>query len=358
MVYSPPHICGKYFGAAFRRSILSSGKGVLFVPYHQTLDLLTVDDAFRVCEDVYRMHAEDSVVLATPPSFKLDVAGEFNNHWHVKGAFLKAIPATGIRLYNYFDDGATNTVGMLSCARYIMLSDPHSGEPLAIVDEHWSYVLRSAASAVIACKWLGPKAPKILGLVGIGSMGTAALRCLTRMYHFDEIRCTSRRAETRVAFATKWSQELGVNIVIKESIEEVVRGADIIVGGTTSGEIVSREPWVKPGATFISLARRELDPAGWSKMDKVVVDSWEFNMLQKEFRRTVDSGLFSREQLHCEIQDLVAGHKRGRERDDERILIHTTGLVSQDIALAHFLYTRALETGRGMWLPAAHLPAP
>ena len=337
---------------------MSSGKGVLFVPYHQTLDLLTVDDAFRVCEDVYRMHAEDSVVLATPPSFKLDVAGEFNNHWHVKGAFLKAIPATGIRLYNYFDDGATNTVGMLSCARYIMLSDPHSGEPLAIVDEHWSYVLRSAASAVIACKWLGPKAPKVLGLVGIGSMGTAALRCLTRMYHFDEIRCTSRRAETRTDFATKWSQELGVNIVVKESIEEVVRGADIIVGGTTSGEIVSREPWVKPGATFISLARRELDPAGWSKMDKVVVDSWEFNMLQKEFRRTVDSGLFSREQLDCEIQDLVAGHKQGRERDDERILIHTTGLVSQDIALAHFLYTRALETGRGMWLPAAHLPAP
>ena len=337
---------------------MSSGKGVLFVPYHQTLDLLTVDDAFRVCEDVYRMHAEDSVVLATPPSFKLDVAGEFNNHWHVKGAFLKAIPATGIRLYNYFDDGATNTVGMLSCARYIMLSDPHSGEPLAIVDEHWSYVLRSAASAVIACKWLGPKAPKVLGLVGIGSMGTAALRCLTRMYYFDEIRCTSRRAETRTDFATKWSQELGVNIVVKESIEEVVRGADIIVGGTTSGEIVSREPWVKPGATFISLARRELDPAGWSKMDKVVVDSWEFNMLQKEFRRTVDSGLFSREQLDCEIQDLVAGHKQGRERDDERILIHTTGLVSQDIALAHFLYTRALETGRGMWLPAAHLPAP
>ena len=335
---------------------MSSGKGVLFVPYHQTLDLLTVDDAFRVCEQVYQMHADGSVVLAVPPSFKLDVAEGFNNHWHVKGAFLKDLPATGIRLYNYYDDGVRNTVGMLSCARYIMLSDPHTGEPLAIVDEHWSYVLRSAASAVVACKWLGPKAPKVLGLVGIGSMGTAALRCLTRMYQFDEIRCTSRRVETREAFAEKWSRETGVKVVAKESIEEVVRGADVIVGGTTSGDIVSRESWVKPGATFISLARRELDPAGWSKMDKVVVDSWEFNMLQKEFRRTVDSGLFSREQLHCEIQDLVAGRAPGRERDDERILIHTTGLVSQDIALAHFLYKRALETGRGMWLPAAHLP--
>lgn len=336
---------------------MSQSKGVLFVPYHETLDLLNVDDAFKVCESVYHMQANGSVVLASPPSFKLDVAEGFNNHWHVKGAFLKDIPASGIRLYNYYDDGDRNTVGMLSCARYIMLSDPHSGEPLAIVDEHWSYVLRSAASAIIACKWLGPKQPKVLGLVGIGSMGTAALRCLTRMYQFDEIRCTSRRTETRNAFAEKWSRELGVNIVTKNSIEDVVRGADIIVGGTTSGEIVSREPWVKPGATFISLARRELDPAGWSKMDKVVVDSWQFNMLQKEFRKTVESGLFSREQLYCEIQELVAGSKPGRARDDERILIHTTGLVSQDIALAHFIYTRALAEGRGMWLPAAHLPA-
>ena len=49
----------------------------------------------------------------------------------------------------------------------------------------------------------------------------------------------------------------------------------------------------------------------------------------------------------------MSGRKKGRERDDERILIHTTGLVSQDVALAHFLYQRALEKGRGIWLPTA-----
>jgi hypothetical protein len=65
------------------------------------------------------------------------------------------------------------------------------------------------------------------------------------------------------------------------------------------------------------------------------------------------SGLFSRAQLYAEIRELVTGNKQGRERADERILIHTTGLVSQDVALAHFLYQCALETGRGMWLPAA-----
>jgi ornithine cyclodeaminase len=328
--------------------------GVLFVPYQETLDLLSVEDALAVCEDVYRMHDRGSVVVSNPPSFKLDVADGFNNHWHVKSVLLKDVPTTGVRLYNYYDDGVRNSVGGLDCTRYIVLSDPRSGAPRAIVDEHWTYALRSTAAATIACKWVGPRAPKILGLVGTGTMGTNALRCLSSMYKFAEIRCTSRRPETRAAFGEKWSQALGVPVVPKASVEEVVRGADIAVGGTTSPDIVSREPWLKPGATFISLARRELDPAGWAKVDKVVVDSWEYNMLQREFRRTVESGLFSREQLYCEIQELVAGKKKGRERDDERILIHTTGLVSQDVALAHFVYRRALEKHVGLWLPAAH----
>src|SRR4030095_14708880 len=99
------------------------------------------------------------------------------------------------------------------------------------------------------------------------------------MYKFAEIRCTSRRPETRKAFADTWSAELGIPVIPKDTVEEVVRGADIAVGGTTSGDIVSREEWLKPGCTFISLARRELDPAAWSKLDKVVIDTLEFTMV-------------------------------------------------------------------------------
>src|SRR3954452_8047039 len=150
------------------------------------------------------MHARGSVVMSVPPSFKLDVAEGFNNHWHVKAVLLKDVPITGVRLYNYFDDGKRNTVGHLECARYIVLSDPHTGHGLAIVDEHWTYGIRSSAAATLACKWLGPGKTRALGVVGIGSMGTNALRCLLKLYRFEQIRCTSLRHETREAFAAKW----------------------------------------------------------------------------------------------------------------------------------------------------------
>src|SRR5881227_2484178 len=100
---------------------------LLFVSYQDTLDLLGIEDAMRICEDVYRMLARGTIVHSKPPSFKLDVAEGFNNHWHVKSALLKEIPATGVRLYNYYDNGTRNTIGELGCTRYIVLSDPHSG---------------------------------------------------------------------------------------------------------------------------------------------------------------------------------------------------------------------------------------
>jgi len=198
---------------------------VLFVSYQDTLKLLSVEAAMKVCEDVYRMHARGSVVLSKPPSFKLDIGEGFNNHWHVKGTLLKDIPVTGVRMYNYYDDGKRNTVGALDCTRYIVLSDPHTGHALAIVDEHLVYGLRSSAAAVIPCKWLGPVAPKVLGLVGIGAMGTNTMRCLLTQYRFEKILVTSRRPETREAFAAAWSKTLGIPVIAKERIEDVVAKA-------------------------------------------------------------------------------------------------------------------------------------
>ncbi len=326
-------------------------EGVLFIPYRETLDLLSIEDALEVCEEVYRMHARGTVQWSRPPSWKLDVGAPWHNHWHVKGAFLSDVPTTGVRMYNYFDDGITNTVGRLDCARYILLTDPASGQARAIVEEHWSYAIRSIAAAVIPLKWLGPVKPKVLGLVGVGTMGLNALHCLRAMYDFEKVVCTSRNPETRNAFADKWSVELGIDIEPVDDIESVVRACDIGIGGTTSTDIVARAEWVKPGATYISLARREMDPAGWGQFDKVVIDDWDANMMNREFVEFVEKGLFSRDQLHGEICDVVSENVLGREQASERILIHTTGLVSQDIAICHHIYEKARSNGVGVSLP-------
>jgi alanine dehydrogenase len=306
----------------------------------------------RICEEVFGMHARGTVSPPVPPAFKLD-DDEFNNHWHVKGVLLREIPVTGVRLYNYYDDGTTNTVGTLACNRYVVLSDPRTGHALAFVDEHLSYGWRSAAAAAVPMKWVGPADVKILGLIGAGSMCTGVMQCLATMYKFDEIRVTTRRKASREAFADKWSRQLGCPVRACDGNEEVAVGADIIVGGTTSSEVMIREPWVKPGAVVISLARQQFELSGFAKMDKVIVDDWDLNMRNHYFRKMVDDGLFSHQQLHADIPQITTGQRKGRERDGERILIHTTGYVSQDIAISYWIYQQAKARSMGIVLPAA-----
>ncbi|MFL6797794.1 MAG: ornithine cyclodeaminase family protein [Xanthobacteraceae bacterium] len=332
---------------------MSTAETILFIDYATTVQLLSVAEAITACEDVFRMHARKSVAWSVPPSQRLDVGAPFHNHWHVKTVILKDVPIAGVRLYSYFDDGERNTVGRLDCARYIVLADPHNAKPVAILDEHWTYAIRSAAAAIVSLKWLGPSNPRTLGLVGVGTMAENCLRCLRQLYTFDQILCTSHRGETRVAFAEKWSKLLGIPVQPLDSIEEVVRQSDVAIGSTTRTDIVSREPWVKPGATFVSLARREMDPAGWSKFDKTVIDDWECNMTVREFRDMLEAGQFDRSRLHADIGEVVADLKSGRERADERILVHTTGMVSHDIGIAWRIYQRAKAQGLGIALPTA-----
>jgi ornithine cyclodeaminase len=326
---------------------------VLFVSHDDAKKILTVEETMRICEEVFLMHARDTVVPRIPPAFKLDEDEEFHNHWHVKGVLLKEVPITGVRLYNYYDDGVTNSVGRIDCNRYVVLSDPKTGHALAFVDEHLSYGWRSAAAAVVPMKWVAPTQPKILGLIGVGSMCTGVLECLASMYTFDEVRVTSRRPESRESFARTWTEKLGMPVKAYDGNEAVARGADIIVGGTTSSDVMIYEEWVKPGAVVISLARQMFELAGFAKMDKVIVDDWELNMRNHYFKKMVDTGLFSHEQLHSDIPQLVAGKRSGRQSPEERILIHTTGFVSQDVAICHWVYEQAKARGLGMLMPAA-----
>ncbi len=61
----------------------------------------------------------------------------------------------------------------------------------------------------------------------------------------------------------------------------------------------------------------------------------------------MDEGLLTKETLHAELGDIVAGHAPGRERPDERILFWHRGLATTDVALAYRILRRAEETGLG-----------
>jgi ornithine cyclodeaminase len=137
--------------------------------------------------------------------------------------------------------------------------------------------------------------------------------------------------------------------------ESVVRGADVVVEAARleRPEPLLRTAWIEPGALVVpygTMSAVELSLT--DVMDKLVVDDWgqcrsgPFGAL----RAHVEAGKLSEQTLYCELGEIVAGAKPGRERDDETILFWHRGLSLSDIALGHAMLEKAARLGIGQRL--------
>jgi alanine dehydrogenase len=175
------------------------------------------------------------------------------------------------------------------------------------------------------------------------------------MFDLDEIRVTSRRPESREAFAQQLAEVTGTPVRVTATAAEAFDGADILVEASrlTTPEPLLRTASVAPGAFVVpygTVSAVELDLL--DVMDKVVVDDWREAQSGRfgALRRHVDTGRLSAASLYAELGQIVTGQRPGRERDDERILFWHRGLAIGDIAVGLAILRRAEQQGAGTML--------
>ena len=326
--------------------------GALYLSDADVRALLDVRAVLEVVEATFRWAFEGRIDWPEPRLFRLNLEEPARAKYHVKAAALPELGVAGVRVVGYriFPDGSGTSRD--DNLRYVLLHDPTSGRPLAIVDEHTSYGVRSAASGVVAARYLARPESSVVGLVGAGRLMRAAAAALTALFPIREVRVTSRTPASRAAFARELESELaGVRIVPAETPAEACRDADIVMSATTAGRNLIFDRDIGSGVFACGLGQHEIAPDAFERFDKVVVDDWEQVGSLADFRAMAASGVFDRSGVYAELPEIVVGAKPGRTSDAERILVRTEGLVTQDIAVSHWLYRRALARGLGTRLP-------
>lgn len=239
----------------------------------------------------------------------------------------------------------------------IVLIDPKTGFPLAIMGGKTITDIRTGAAGGIAAKYLARKDSKVLALVGAGAQARTQLEALLEIFKsFDEVRVWSRGERSREEFKREMEMKHGAscNIIPVKSVEDAVRGADIIVTSTPSREPIVMNDWVSAGMHFNCIGadapgKQELDPL-ILKRSKIVVDDWEQASHSGEINVPLSRGMITKDNVWAEIGEIVAGLKRGRERPDEITVFTSTGLAIQDAVTADLVYRKALETGAGRFI--------
>jgi thiomorpholine-carboxylate dehydrogenase len=211
----------------------------------------------------------------------------------------------------------------------IVLNDPQTGAPLAVMDGRVITEMRTAAVSAAATKLLAPKDAKVLAILGSGVQARSHVEALGFVRHFEETRVWSPNA----SHAEQFAKEIGAKAM---SAEDAIRDADVVVTVTSSKMPILQGKWLKPGCHVNAVGAcrpdwRELDDDAMRNV--VFVDSREAAM--KESGDVILSGA----KIHAELGEAFAG--KIKNRANETTIFKSLGMAVEDIAAALLVYRSA-----------------
>jgi len=281
----------------------------------------------------------------------------------------------------YGSNVANREKGLPRSILMFTLSDPDTAAPLAYMSANLLSAYRTGAIPGVGARYLARKDSKVIGLLGPGVMAkTSVAAFMAVCSEIDTIQVKGRGQRSLDDF-TNWLGKTFpqiCNVHIVDTIEEVVRGSDIITycnsgetGDANTYPIVERA-WVKLGAYLAMPASCRLDE-GMEQADiRKVLDNtglyeaWHeevpkpahnhIPLIGMRFMDMVDENLLSLSSLE-DLGEIVAGATLGRQNDEEIIMLSVGGMPVEDVAWATVVYRNALEKGIGVKLNLWDEPA-
>jgi alanine dehydrogenase len=227
----------------------------------------------------------------------------------------------------------------------MLISDPRTGEPKILAEARAATGMRTGAATAVSIKYLARRDSEELGIIGCGYQARWQLRAAVEVMRCTVVRAYSRTRQRAEEFAAEMSRELGLDVKVTETVDELVRRSDVVITATTSKTPFVRREWVRPGTHFSAIGAFTPDMAELSAdlvaSSKVYVDSLEAAKEEAgDVIQAVAKGLMRWEDVKGEIGEVVAGLKKGREGEEEVTVFKSVGIAVQDAAVASLLLRR------------------
>jgi ornithine cyclodeaminase/alanine dehydrogenase-like protein (mu-crystallin family) len=231
----------------------------------------------------------------------------------------------------------------------VLLLDPDTGAPTALLDGTRLTELRTGAIVGSAIQCLSPHDRSVIGIIGSGALARASVEVLRAACGLERVVIYSRSPANREAFAGEIANRHGVAIEICQSPEEVLAATRVILCATATGDPVFPGQALRSGSLVISIGAntpdtRELD-VDTMRAGTVIVESRETALSEcGEFIIPISQGLFGSDIIRAEIGEILAG-SQPKPKDRGTVIFKSTGLAVQDLLVAQELVRRAEKLG-------------
>ena len=274
--------------------------------------------------------------------------GQGDNFIHAMPAYIPALNSADLKWVSGYPENYKR--GLPYIQGLLILNDPATGRPLAVMDCTWITAMRTGAATAVAARYLARPESSRLGILGCGVQGRTNTEALHLLFPLRQVLAYDHRRETAQAFADEMHARFGLDVIPVNTPREAVDGCDLVV---TAGPILKhphatiQADWLKPGG-FASLVDFDSywHPQALHQAAKFCTD----DVPQFEHYRSI--GYFQDvPPIYADLGELAAGLKPGRQDAAERTLACNLGLALDDMAVAPSVYRLALERGLGQRLP-------
>jgi alanine dehydrogenase len=314
----------------------------------RALDLPT---AIRVVRHATAAYAAGQATM--PPKVYLPLPKQ--SDFRAMPAYLAHPPACGMKWVNVHPHNPRR--GLPTVMAVVIINDPATGVPLAIMDGLLVTKLRTAATTAVATQALARRNSRLIGLVGCGAQGDTQLLALRHVLRYRHVKVWGAFPHEAERFCRRMRPQLpGVRLEPVGSLERCTRDVDVLLTVTPSRRPLIRRAWLKPGLHINAVGadaagKQELDPRILQEAT-VVVDDRTQAIHAGEINVPIARGQYNPKRLHGTLGDVLLGRRRGRRSLEELTVFDSTGLAVHDVALGEAILQRArrLRLGRPVQL--------
>lgn len=283
----------------------------------------------------------------------------------------------------YGSNGRNREKGLPRSILMACLNDVETGAPLCYMSANLLSAMRTGAMPGLAAKLLANPDAKVLTLLGPGNIQRCSvLAILSKMKDVDTIRIKGSSATSKSTLAMKEYVKEHCpqikEIICCDTLEEAIRGADIISEAVSCGEGEWPEvkaEWLKAGCTYIVTSTFNMEYQSIKDFKKVVDNIGMYDnyavedqmgyeedgsrehtgVMGEDFVLMAEDGIIERDSI-IQLGEIIRGKKPGRESHDEIILVSIEGMPIEDVSWGYECYQKALKEGIGTKLKVWDTP--
>jgi len=324
---------------------------MLYLTEDDVKQVLDMKSTIEVVEYAFKEMGFGRVEMPTRVYLHFD---KYNGVLIAMPAYIEKLDAAGVKVVTVHPDNPRKYNLPAVIAR-IILNNPKNGTPIAFMDGTYITALRTGAAGAIGIKYLSREDSKTVAIIGLGVQGRAQLLGAVEVRDIEKAKVFDILPEACKKYAEEMSKKVGIDIEVAPTVEEAVRGSDIIITCTPSTKPFIKGDMIEEGVHISAIgadtrAKRELETDVLVKArdkGKIVVDSVDQALVVGDLAVPLQEGAIRKEDIYAELCEIVAGKKVGRTKADEITIFKATGLAIEDVATAYKVYQIAKERGIG-----------